>query len=183
MGLTCSGLQICFPLSPKHLALFFDTDVYSVGAWNEDIVDVTDVRDVDGFNTLQLGAADTTVYYRSASMQPAIDRLPLNARDDKHGISGARYRAEEGTHNYLIVVSHRTLDVRLRAGVIKVRDEQRIPWAERQQRWRPEAEALAELIRQRRDGGRGRTRKGARREQAASRAPRGSGRFIRVDDD
>jgi len=62
-GLASKGLQIFFPVSPKHLVVLYDGKVYGVGSRKCDVVDVSDVRDMEQLNRLQFISALENVYF------------------------------------------------------------------------------------------------------------------------
>jgi len=62
-GLASKGLQIFFPVSPKHLVLLYDGKVYGVGSRKCDVVDVSDARDIEQLNRLQFVSALENVYF------------------------------------------------------------------------------------------------------------------------
>lgn len=64
-GLASKGLQIFFPVSPKHLVVLYDGKVYGVGSKKCDVVDVSDARDMEQLNRLQFISALENVYFRS----------------------------------------------------------------------------------------------------------------------
>lgn len=62
-GLASKGLQIFFPVSPKHLVVLYDGKVYGVGSKKCDVVDVSDARDMEQLNRLQFISALENVYF------------------------------------------------------------------------------------------------------------------------
>jgi hypothetical protein len=66
LGWACRGLQVVLPLSPSHLVLLFDGGVYKVGASHRgcQVTHISDVRDVDQFNLLQILNAQENIYLK-----------------------------------------------------------------------------------------------------------------------
>jgi hypothetical protein len=62
-GLASKGLQIFLPLSPKHLIVFFDQDVYKMSGFFHRPVRLKDPMDIDQLNALQLVNAHTNLYF------------------------------------------------------------------------------------------------------------------------
>ena len=54
IGLACKGLEIFFPISPHHLIIFFDRDVYKVGHKSNISIDIDKNTDVEALNLLRL---------------------------------------------------------------------------------------------------------------------------------
>lgn len=62
-GLASKGLQIFFPLSPKHMLCFFDPQVYACEPRKSSQTAIANPRDMDQLNALQVAAALENVYY------------------------------------------------------------------------------------------------------------------------
>lgn len=175
-GLACSGLQIFLPLSPSHLAVLYDTDVYEAGDPLADVVDVADDDEVAAYNRLQLASAENCLFYKSAATAVHIDAMPIDARQDREGVKGARFEADdqkdrENKRSFLVQVSHVPLNVDLKQGVLRQRFEAyTVPLHGRVQRWREEALAAAQEIENEFGPPRDRDR------------PKGPRRFRKIDD-
>jgi len=74
IGLACMGLQIFFPISPKHLLIFFDKNCYKIGKKNASSFHITDDRDVARLNHLQFLNADENVYFGNSVSSDDIFR-------------------------------------------------------------------------------------------------------------
>jgi hypothetical protein len=80
-GLASAGLQVFLPLSPQHLLLLYDGDVYVAGKRDSASVEITAIHDAIGLNGLQLLTAERNLYHSAAgSMKEAINRLPFRWR-------------------------------------------------------------------------------------------------------
>jgi uncharacterized protein YggL (DUF469 family) len=73
-GLASKGLKIIFPISPKHILLFYDEKIYKVGARKQRFADVVIDNDVRQFNDLQWLNALENIYFNDASLRPEILR-------------------------------------------------------------------------------------------------------------
>ena len=62
-GLASKGLQIIFPLSPKHILIFYDSKVYKIGAKKHSYTDVINENDIFQLNDLQWLNALENIYY------------------------------------------------------------------------------------------------------------------------
>lgn len=78
-GLASKGLQIFFPVSPKHLVVLYDGKVYGVGSKKSDVVDVSDARDVEQLNRLQFISALENVYFHG-KCYPALREFRASER-------------------------------------------------------------------------------------------------------
>ncbi|QXG46564.1 DUF4238 domain-containing protein [Pseudomonas syringae] len=84
IGLSCKGLQIFLPISPTILLHYYDSDCYKLGHRKSNTVRITELRDMDSLNLLQLVNASENVYFSDAqksriSMLKAASSLrPIN---------------------------------------------------------------------------------------------------------
>ncbi len=62
-GWSMPGLQVFFPLSPKHVLLLYDSDMYSFPDASGDIQIVKSLSDINWINGLQYLVADENVYF------------------------------------------------------------------------------------------------------------------------
>lgn len=74
-GLACKGLEIFFPISPRHLLILFDRDVYKVGNKNNAVIDVNDVADVKALNLLQCINLNENLYFNQEISEAQIRHL------------------------------------------------------------------------------------------------------------
>lgn len=74
IGLASKGLEIIFPLSPKHILLFYDERIYKVGARKQRFAYVNVENDVRQFNDLQWLNAHENIYFNDRSLYPEILR-------------------------------------------------------------------------------------------------------------
>lgn len=148
LGLASSGLQVFFPLSPTHLAVLYDTDVYKLGEYDEDVILLDEVDGVRSLNALQGASARENLYYASEFMRAEIDSMSLvTPRPSEEAITVTTIPDPEGGGPF-IVQSRRPLDVELMLPVMRVRDEVRSVPHRRRRSLRPEASKIANLVRQ-----------------------------------
>jgi len=62
-GFASKGLQIYLPMSPVHLLMFYDRDVYKVGGICHKPIVVDNADDVDNLNLLQIINSSENVYF------------------------------------------------------------------------------------------------------------------------
>jgi hypothetical protein len=146
-GLANSGLLVFFPLSPRHLLVLVDIEVYSLGRDDETTVSV-DHRDVKGLNVLQLLTAENNIYYRdSIEGRVIVDDLPL--RWHKPRTSYVRvhraYSDEDGST--LVYFYQQQPDIKFGLRYLKIRrDKIAIPLHKRARTWRPKSVAAARVL-------------------------------------
>ena len=74
-GIACKGLEVFLPLSPTHLLILFDSDVYKVGTKNSALIHVTNETDVEKLNILQCINADKNLYFNQTVGEDRIRQL------------------------------------------------------------------------------------------------------------
>jgi hypothetical protein len=70
-GVASKGLQLYLPIDPQKLILFYDGEVYRVGANDSIVVNVTNPADVHALNTLQMVGASDNIYFRGEQLDVA----------------------------------------------------------------------------------------------------------------
>lgn len=80
-GLAKSGLQIFFPLSPRHIVLFYDSELYEIGEKRRQVVHVRSEHDLKWLNSLQHLNARACVYFQSKELAGMV-KESLRDEDD-----------------------------------------------------------------------------------------------------
>lgn len=62
-GLASKGLIIFFPISPRQVILFFDTDVYRVGKKSDYAINIHSNHDIENINAIQGCACYENIYF------------------------------------------------------------------------------------------------------------------------
>ncbi|MGB3515568.1 MAG: DUF4238 domain-containing protein [Elainellaceae cyanobacterium] len=75
IGIASKGLEIFLPLSPTHLLIFFDSDVYKIGTKNSTIIYVNDKKDVEQLNILQCVNCDKNLYFNQDIKEGQVRQL------------------------------------------------------------------------------------------------------------
>lgn len=91
IGIASRGLQIFLPVSPRHLAVFYDEAVYKIGNRKDSFTGVSETEDVRGLNDLQWMNVLETVYFDREQDRSEITR--------GHSRNSARRTAERATVN------------------------------------------------------------------------------------
>jgi Protein of unknown function (DUF4238) len=74
-GLACQGLELFLPISPRHLLVFFDRDIYKVGCRKNIAINVNNVGDVNNLNSLQCINAKENLYFNDEISEIQIRQL------------------------------------------------------------------------------------------------------------
>lgn len=82
-GLACKGLQIFLPISPKHLLVFYDRDVYGVGSQSRNVVQTESHDDIARLNVLQALSARECLYFDHTFAKEDLDGLMRRANGFK----------------------------------------------------------------------------------------------------
>lgn len=170
-GFASSGLQVLLPLSPRHLLLLFDRDVYAIGCKQAPhAYELKDQRDIEALNAMQLAVCHRNLYFSGDPATAAsIDRLPGHWRQPPEaGVVVRRAVSEDGKSQ--IMHSFRRTQARLNLSVLRIlRKARSVPADERARRHRDAAVAVDEHLR------------GPRAQRY--RAPRSPGPWFGVADD
>lgn len=96
-ALACSGLEIFLPISPRHVVLFYDKDIYNVGRQGSNQVKLIGKNDVHSINGLQLLTADSNLYGKVD--EGKIAGLPWHWRELKNDTyKTVRLVSDDGKH-------------------------------------------------------------------------------------
>jgi hypothetical protein len=126
LGWACRGLQIFLPLSPKHLLMMFDGQVYGVGTnHSRDASAISHSLDAQALNSLQILAADKNVYFQSQEMaeqvREHVRRLqPLRAQKRLITVTAER-KAPQPDTSEIIHQFERLLPVNLALRSVRIR--------------------------------------------------------------
>ncbi len=122
-GLAQKGLLIFFPIGPKHVLLFYDSGVYSVGKRNNHTIPVIRPQDVYEINTLQICSALVNVYYRDKDID--IDALHRKGSRFRRGKTSNLYISSEqpkgDTMKELIAFSFEDIRTNLSLSILRLR--------------------------------------------------------------
>ncbi|WP_295994054.1 DUF4238 domain-containing protein [Rugamonas sp.] len=72
IGFACIGLQIFFPLSPKHIVIFYDSKIYKIGSKNSTECIIKNKSDVHRLNELQVLNADENLYFSDVGQKSNV---------------------------------------------------------------------------------------------------------------
>jgi len=130
LGWNCAGIQILFPVSPRHLVLLYDTKVYAAGAKDDRgasrIVDVADIRNLNAF---QIVTARENVYFRNDAMVgpllAQIERLASRRRRKRHITVQTRRVANGDGTSELIHQFERMLPLKFCVGSVRIKRSMR----------------------------------------------------------
>lgn len=149
VGLASQGLQVFLPLSPRHVVLLYDREIYAVGRDGSLTVELGNVRDVVGINRLQVPAAAKSLYYSGdPATAETVGNLPFKLRL-KRPLDPTVLRAEEvGRQNSELITAYRempnlklnTSKIRVRSSASKVSIQDRVFYREAAMRAREELE-------------------------------------------
>jgi len=123
-GLASKGLKIIFPISPKHILLFYDEKIYKVGARKQRFADVIIDNDVRQFNDLQWLNALENIYFNDPSLRPEILRGANKNIRKRHTQKSylSEYREDnkvDGTKNILLHTHKPVLNIKMDIHCIK----------------------------------------------------------------
>jgi hypothetical protein len=121
-GIASKGLQIFFPVSPKHLLVLYDGKVYGIGSRKCEVVDITDARDVEQLNRLQIVSALENVYFHNAAYS-ALQEFNQSMRYRRSQKSHMQVFPQEETEKHskeLIAMSHEEVRTNLDLSFVRL---------------------------------------------------------------
>jgi hypothetical protein len=75
VGLSTKGLQLMLPLNPNIYLIFYDAWVYKVGPKKQQIIVITEDRDIDELNKLQVVNAKENLYFDNLVTEDYIEKI------------------------------------------------------------------------------------------------------------
>jgi hypothetical protein len=98
-GLVSKGLQIFFPLSPKHYIIFYDKEMYKVGGFFHRPVSIKDSDNVNNLNGLQYLNSHKALYFNNDFTDVDARSLITNFSKFKRAIMSnvEEYQAERNS--------------------------------------------------------------------------------------
>jgi hypothetical protein len=117
-GIDMKGLQIFFPISPKHLILFYDKDVYKVHGFMPQPVSLNNPSDIDFLNGLQYLNAHSNLYFNGSIadfyIKGLVERFSTFRRKTKgHVKEFYQGLTPEGQHHSLVATYREDIKCRL----------------------------------------------------------------------
>lgn len=142
-GWACAGLQVYLPLSPRHILLLWNPEIYSMSGGPRRELRISHPRDVYGLNAVRLLSVQSNLYYRpDAATAKAIDALPFHWHSDRVEALRLHRAHSDEDDSYLMHFYEEQPDVKLDLSFLDVRREmRRVPLAQRARTWRPRAMA------------------------------------------
>lgn len=130
LGWNCSGIQIFFPVSSRHLIFLYDSGVYAVGGALTSRI--TSIKDIEALNELQILAARENIYFGNREMADSllvqVKRLASQLRR-KRQVTSLSTRIPNGEGTSELVHQHeRLLPIKLALTSIRIkRNPRRVP--------------------------------------------------------
>jgi len=152
IGVLSLGLQIFFPISNRHVVVLYDSEVYVAGKGDQ-VVEVTNPRDVEMINAIQLLSADEKLYYSGdQKTKESIGRLPLEhyrtPEKALHANKSVGVDEDPEFTSELIHITSRPTEFRLDLGALKIRNSKRnVLLDERVRKYRKHAKQFDDMTR------------------------------------
>jgi hypothetical protein len=137
LGWNCAGIQIFFPISPRHLIFLYDTRIYAVGMKHERSASrIRDISEIRTLNSFQIVVARENIYFRNDSMVGSLlaqtERLASKRRRKRHITVQTKPVAKGDGTSELIHQFERMPPLRFSVGGVRVkRSMKRIPMDQR----------------------------------------------------
>ncbi len=124
-GIASKGLQIFFPLDPKHLLLFYDRDVYKIGSARKETADYSSIKDTRCLNRLQILNCGENIYFEPSTQEDYIRSLAASCEPHRSK-SKARVeeylqgKGEDGKYHSIIHVSKKDIKANLELSFVRI---------------------------------------------------------------
>ena len=83
VGFATKGLQLFFPISPRHLLCIYDDWVYKIGDKSNDIIELSNKDDIEKLNYLQALNCLDHLYFNHLVTEVYIKKLYTNAKNKR----------------------------------------------------------------------------------------------------
>lgn len=121
LGLFTKGLQIFLPISPDKMLVFFDKWAYKIGNKKDIVVKVSNEKDIDSLNYLQIVNCDKTIFSNNSIAEHYLSEFGIRAKKirSKELISmkeiNKRYIDKDGQEhiNYMTTLVIRNFNLQL----------------------------------------------------------------------
>lgn len=134
-GLVSKGLLIFFPISPKQLIILYDGAVYGVGSKSCNVINISDLSEVEQINRLQFVSASENIYYFDKSF-PALREFKASERYRRTQKSRMQVFQDDKTgeqQNDLVMISGEDIETGLTLKFLRI--------IKSAKRWRKEFQA------------------------------------------
>jgi hypothetical protein len=122
-GIGTVGLQLFIPLTPSLMVLIYDSKVYKVGNKKQSIIEISDIKEINVLNTLQVLNCSGAVYFNRNISEEYLKKICLLSkgynRGDKIAPSQNIKRRADGGWSQLLAVRNIGLRIRLELSFIK----------------------------------------------------------------
>lgn len=122
IGFVAKGLEIFFPLSPKLCLFFYDFNVYGVGEKDSELIEVTDINDVDSINGLQFTSANKNIYFNENVREDYVVKLEKRFLKYKRAIKAEtrEFKNHEDPNKLLVEARHIEVRCELRLTFVRI---------------------------------------------------------------
>ncbi|WP_437835787.1 DUF4238 domain-containing protein [Sorangium sp. So ce1153] len=149
-GLACSGQILLLPLSPRHLLMKFDPDVYHVSGSSNGTIRIRDEAQIKALNFIQLVLAERNLYFDGdPRTREGLEKLSQNSKRFPLSsmVRAERLIDQSGTREFVRTWSERP-KMLLALDWLRVKPRfAKVPLPARASKFRPEAMAAYRAIR------------------------------------
>lgn len=83
VGVATKGLQVFFPISPKHMLCFYDGSIYKIGSKSQNNIEIINPSDVDSLNYSQVLNCYNHLYFNHETTEKYIKALYSKAKEKR----------------------------------------------------------------------------------------------------
>ena len=150
LGWNCSGIQVLFPISPRHVILLYDAAIYAVGTnRNRNILNISNRNEVNIINDFQMLNANYNIYFcqpnMSGNLINRIEQLKTKRNIKRNMLIQTERVSKEDGQSEIVHIYERILPLKLYiAGVRLKRNARRIQLRDRAKMYRKELKSPGE---------------------------------------
>lgn len=125
LGLVVKGLQIFFPISPKHLLVFYDSKVYKIGFKKKSFIELIDKNDVNSLNLLQTMNCEELVFFNENITEHYIKNLAekrVKSAKNEKGIIDEYSKSRISEEKTSIVLHYYKLDLGIKLNLSFIKE-------------------------------------------------------------
>lgn len=122
-GIATKGLQIFFPISPNHMLCFYDDWAYKIGEKFKDVIEITNIEDIEKLNYLQVLNCNDHLYFNHEVNESYLRQLFSKAKNKRMSEYSTLkkmkpYFDDNGKEHILVHTFDNNLNAKLKLGFI-----------------------------------------------------------------
>lgn len=145
-GWASMGLQIFWPISPRHLMLFYDDTIYDASIQPGKSCEIKDVKQIEQINSLQLLSVNKNLYFSGdQKTKDSINNFPFHKHRNLADSNNVTLHKHVSGKAYKMLFNHEMQNMNLDFTFLKIKKSKlKTPMSERKYAARPAAQLVVE---------------------------------------